>query len=114
MENDNVSFFAIKYKSLEDLILSGENLHSINKIPVKNSPEGTQLYVYYYYVSESSLFGVKYVVLDQNLKGWITFKGNKIAMSNQFVTHSIRIAEVERDTLLTKIFTELYGESKNE
>ena len=114
MKNDNVSFFAIKYKSLEDLILSGENLHSINKIPVRNSPEGQQLYVYYYYVSESSLFGVKYVILNKDLKGWITFKGTKLAVSSQFVTHSIKITEVERDTLLTKIFTELYGESKNE
>ena len=91
----------IKYKSLLDLLMSVDELRHINKTEI--SKEGETYYIYYCYVSSNGYFGIKYALDKKNYSGWISFRDNKIHCSSKPSTTSIRICEVEYNSLLKEI-----------
>jgi hypothetical protein len=87
------------YDTLEDLVFSVSELHSLYKIQF---PDGR--FGYYFYSAEKPLFMLRIVFTSQDLNGWLVFdrERNKMIQVPRHSTGAIWICKVEYDSFLNE------------
>jgi len=106
------TYGVIRYKTLADLLMSVDQLSSVNKL--EGEAEGKPVYMYYCYVSSDGIIGVKYAMDRRNYSGWIGFKEGKLVEYKRPSTTAVRVCEVEFDSILETLWQKASVEKRTE